>query len=86
MVLCDNKSTIYTLRYAERIATGNMRRTTAMILGAWCMALVISLPMHINSPGFSNFSNVTDESLKEGGCLPPVGVDSKESYFSKLIM
>ena len=63
------------------MANGNMRRTTAMILSAWCMALVISLPMHINSPGFSNFSNVTDEILKTEGCLPPVGVDSKESIF-----
>ena len=72
-------STIHS-RYAEMLANRNMRRTTLMILGAWCMALVISLPLHIDAPGFVNF-NVTDESLLEG-CQPPVGVDSKGSIFS----
>ena len=65
------------------LANRNMRRTTLMILGAWCMALVISLPLNIDAPGFVNF-NVTDESLEtvEGNCAPPVGVDSKGSIFS----
>ena len=56
------------------VADRNMRRTTLMILGAWCMALVIALPMHIKAPGFANFI-VTDESI----CMPPVGEDSKVS-------
>ena len=60
------------------VANRNLRPTTLMILGAWLMALVISLPMHIDAPGFANFL-VTDDSIKEEGCFPPVGVDSKAS-------
>ena len=47
------------------------------------MALVISLPLNINAPGFVNF-NVTDETLetKPGLCAPPIGKDSKERIFS----
>ena len=63
------------LAYAERLANRNMRRTTLMILGAWCMALVICLPMHINAPGFANF-DVTEKTAED--CMPPVFEDSKE--------
>ena len=60
------------------VATRRMLRTTLMILGAWCMGLVISLPLHGDAPGFINF-NVTNESLAEpGGCIPPILPDSKE--------
>ena len=43
---------------------------------AWCMGLVISSPMYIDSPGFSNFYNIMNESTimdnSKGGCMPPV--------------
>ena len=70
-------------RYAEMVANRDMRRTTLMILGAWCMALVISLPVNIDAPGFVNF-NVTDDLLKTeaGFCAPPVAPDCKGSIFS----
>ena len=74
-----NKSPIATLRYAERLANRNMRRTTMMILGAWCMALVICLPMHIKAPGFASFI-VTEDTAKD--CMPPVSEDSTESIYN----
>ena len=43
---------------------------------AWCMGLVISSPMYIDHPGFSNFYHImTEDSIMDnskGGCMPPV--------------
>ena len=61
-----------------------MKRTTVMILAAWCMALVISLPMHIYAPGFANF-NVTDETLEVQDCMPPVLEESTERIYVLLL-
>ena len=58
------------------VAERNMKRTTVMIFAAWCMALVISLPMHIYAPGFANF-NVTEGILEAQDCMPPVTEESK---------
>ena len=53
-----------------------LRTVTCLILGAWFMALVISLPMHIDAPGFSNFNNIMNKTTildnNLGGCMPPV--------------
>ena len=58
-----------------------LRTVTIMILSAWVMALIISTPMYIDAPGFSNFAHlmndttILDNSL--GGCMPPVDYDSR---------
>ena len=43
---------------------------------AWCMGLVISSPMYIDYPGFSNFYHIMNETTimdnSKGGCMPPV--------------
>ena len=43
---------------------------------AWCMGLVISSPMYFDSPGFSNFYHIMNETTimdnDQGGCWPPV--------------
>ena len=57
------------------IADKNMRRTSLMIVTAWILSLLISTPMHIDAPGFSNFKNlVTEETFTD--CMPPVDDDS----------
>ena len=59
------------------IADKNMRRTSLMIVTAWILSLLISTPMHIDAPGFSNFKNlVTEETFDETDCIPPVDDDS----------
>jgi len=57
-----------------------------MIISAWIMGLVISTPMYIDQPGFSNFTreiNITDEiynstsgPINKVNCMPPVLEDS----------
>ena len=47
-----------------------------MVVAAWIMALAISLPMHIDWPGFSNLNSLTEDIIENnslGGCMPPVG-------------
>ena len=57
-----------------------MSTITLLIALAWVMALVISLPMYIDRPGFSNFNHLMNESSildnSLGGCMPPVDPDS----------
>ena len=53
------------------------RLANMMVVAAWIMALAISLPMHIDTPGFSNLNNLTEliiENNSLGGCMPPVGI------------
>ena len=60
-----------------------MRTVTILIVSAWLVALLISTPMYVDAPGFSNFHHImTDESILNtttGGCMPPV--DDKSSGF-----
>lgn len=71
----------YAVFYPFKYATERKMSTiTTMISLAWVMALVISLPMYIDSPGFSNFANIMNETTirdtRLGGCMPPVDPDS----------
>jgi len=58
-----------------------LRTVTILILSAWVMALIISTPMYVDAPGFSNFANImTMESIKNtsiSGCMPPIDHDSR---------
>ena len=67
----------YAVFYPFEYATKRKMSTiNTKISLAWVMALVISLPMYIDSPGFSNFANIMNETtIKDnrlGGCMPPV--------------
>jgi len=58
-----------------------LRTVTIMILSAWVMALIISTPMYIDAPGFSNFAHIMDNTTildnSLGGCMPPVDPQSR---------
>eukprot|EP00092_Neocalanus_flemingeri_P063222 GFUD01076448.1.p1 GENE.GFUD01076448.1~~GFUD01076448.1.p1 ORF type:complete len:410 (-),score=81.96 GFUD01076448.1:117-1346(-) len=58
-----------------------LRTVTIMILSAWVMGLIISTPMYIDAPGFSNFAHIMNETTIKnnslGGCMPPVDHDSR---------
>ena len=43
-----------------------------MIVSAWIMGLIISTPMYIDAPGFSNLNH--DVTIENGSvnCMPPV--------------
>ena len=45
------------------------------------MALIISTPMYVDAPGFSNFAHImTNESIRDtslGGCMPPIDHESR---------
>ena len=67
----------YAVFYPFEYATKRKMSTIKLLISlAWVMALVISLPMYIDSPGFSNFANIMNETTIQdnslGGCMPPV--------------
>lgn len=67
----------YAVFYPLEYATKRKMSTIKVLISlAWVMALVISLPMYIDSPGFSNFANIMNETTildnNLGGCMPPV--------------
>ena len=66
------------LGYAKMVAEKNLQSTTFMIIGAWVMSVIISSPMFIDAPGFSNFHHIMNETSIKGhdGCMPPVDPDS----------
>ena len=55
-----------------------------MIVSAWIMGLIISTPMYIDAPGFSNFTreinytgeiyNTTNGTIQIVNCMPPVSI------------
>ena len=64
-------------RYATK---RKISTVSILILAAWIMALVISLPMYIEAPGFSNFHAMDEDSIRNitlGGCMPPVDYESR---------
>jgi len=55
-----------------------LRTVTILILSAWVVALIISLPMHVDAPGFSNFNfQMNETTIQTDGCLPPVFPESQ---------
>ena len=67
----------YAVYFPLSYATKRKKSTIIlMIVSAWLMALVVSVPMYVDCPGFSNFTNImTEESITDnsvGGCMPPV--------------
>ena len=71
----------YAVFYPFEYATKRKMSTIELLISlAWVIALVISLPMYIDSPGFSNFANIMNETTildnNLGGCMPPVDPDS----------
>jgi len=57
-----------------------IRTVTIMVVSAWLVALLISTPMYIDAPGFSNFHHLMNETTIKNtsltGCMPPVDPDS----------
>jgi len=53
-----------------------IRTVTILVVSAWLIALLISTPMYVDAPGFSNFTHImTNASIRntsQGGCMPPV--------------
>lgn len=60
----------YPIKYASN-RSGMM--VNLLLLFAWTMPLVISLPMHINHPPFSNWNSLLYENgTEKTDCMPPV--------------